>query len=171
MLGQNNPRRCVVLLYVGASSNREQCHLLSSWPAFSHFLCYPQANWAFLVQIPRWLGSCTFQDPLGLSNELSCEAGSFCHQRNPCRFLQPEVLRLSFPMLEPWVAWSVSLPSCSSWFICMQMWDHPLCWLLPTPVLQQLPCCESSPPQLPVSTTPASLGKYFFFNSLVARLP
>ena len=47
-------------------------------------------------------------------------------------------LRLYFPTLELWVAWSVSLPSCSSQFVCTRMWDHPLC--------QLLPCLTSSPP-------------------------
>ena len=32
-------------------------------------------------------------------------------------------LRLYFLTLEPWVVWSDSLPSCSSWFICMPKWD------------------------------------------------
>ena len=55
-------------------------------------------------------------------------------------------LRLYFQALEPWVARSVSLPSCSFRFICTWMWDCPVhnpppCW-----VLQLLPCCESSPP-------------------------
>ena len=26
-----------------------------TWLAFNHFLCYPQANWALLVLIPRWV--------------------------------------------------------------------------------------------------------------------
>ena len=68
---------------------------------------YPQANWAHLVLIPKWVCSCTFWDPVGLSNKLSCEAGSFSCCCNPQRFLQPEVLRLYFPMLEPCVAWFV----------------------------------------------------------------
>ena len=58
-----------------------------------------------------------------VSNELSCEAGSFFCHHNPHRFFQSGVLRLYFPMLEPWVVWSVSLPSCFSQFIWMQMWD------------------------------------------------
>ena len=32
----------------------------------------------------------------------------------PTDFLLPEVLGLYFPTLEPWVVWSVLLPSCSS---------------------------------------------------------
>ena len=72
-------------------------------------------------------------------------------------------LRLYFPALELWVARSVSLPSCSSWFICTQMLD---CWVHQTPphtLLQLLPCRESSPPLLQVwmnvfSVTPWLLG-------------
>ena len=95
--GQGNPLVCVVVLSVGEGSEREQCCLPGSWPAFSHFPCYPQANWALLVLIPKWVGLCMFQDPVGLSNELSCETGSFSCHRNPHRFLPLEVLRLYFP--------------------------------------------------------------------------
>ena len=49
------------------------------------------------------------------SNKHSCEAGSFSCHHNLHRCFQSEVLRLYFPTLEPWVAWSVSLPSCCSW--------------------------------------------------------
>ena len=69
-----------------------------------------------------------------LSNKLSYEAGSFYCHLNPHRIFHSEVLRLYFPMLEPWVAWSVSLPSCSSHFICTHMWDHLVCQLLPRPL-------------------------------------
>ena len=78
--------------------------------AFSHFSSYPQANWALLVLVPRWVGLCMFLDPVGLSNKLSCEAGSFSCCCNHHRFLQSEVVRLSFLVLEPWVVWSVLLP-------------------------------------------------------------
>ena len=55
-------------------------------------------------------------------------------------------LRLYFLMLEPWVAWSVSLLSCSSQFICMQILDRPL---------HQLPPClvQYLPPYLPLSSS------------------
>ena len=39
-----------------------------------------------------------FQDPVGLSNKLSCEAGSFSSHCNSHRFLQPQVLRHYFPV-------------------------------------------------------------------------
>ena len=100
---------------------------------------------------------------MGLSNELFCEAEHFSHCLNCHRFFQSEVLRLYFPMLEPWVAWSVLLLSCSSWFIHTQMWDHLLC--------QLPPCRGSSLLWLPVSSSPTSLDEYFFINSLVVGLP
>ena len=70
---QGNPHCCIV----GEGSEREQCNLLSSPPAFSHFPHYPQINWALPVLIPGWVGLCTFYNPVGLSKKLSCEAGSF----------------------------------------------------------------------------------------------
>ena len=69
----------------------------------------------------------------------------------------------AFPVLEPWAVRSLSLPSCSFQFICLQKSDDL--------VLQLLPCCASSPPQLPVSAPPTSLNECFSFNSLVVRLP
>ena len=90
---------------------------------------------------------------------MNCEAGSFFNCYNAHRFLQPEVLRLSFPVLEPWVAWSVSLPSCSSWFTCTQVWD---------PQYASLPHILSS--WLSISAPPTSLDECFFFNSFVVRL-
>ena len=99
---------------------------------------------------------------MGLSNELSCEAGSFSYCSNPQSFLQSEILRLHFSALEPWVAWSVSLPICSSLFICTQMWDLPVC---------QTPPCHKSSTQLLVSATVTGLDESFFFNSLVVELP
>ena len=85
-----------------------------------------------------WVGGLVYNlGPCGSSNKLSCGAGSFSH----CQLNSPQVyseVRLYFPMLEPWVAQSVSLPSCSSQFICMQMWDR---------LVRQLQHCrESSPP-------------------------
>ena len=109
---------------------------------------------------------------MGLSNELSCEAGSFSHWHNPHRFLQLEVLRLYLLTLESWVAWSVLLPHCSSQFIHMQMWNCLLHQLPPCPVGQRClahpgppatTCLEFSPPQLPVSAPPTGLHECFFF--------
>ena len=100
---------------------------------------------------------------MGLTSKLSYEAGHFSHHRKRHRFLKSEVLRLSFPSLEPSVAWSFLFPSSSSQFISTEMWD--------CQVLQLLPCYELSPPHLPVSVPPTSPDECFFFNSLVVGLP
>ena len=64
--GRGNPHGCVVTLYVGKWSEREQWHLLCSLPAFSHFIHYPQAKWSLLVLISVWVCLCMFWDPVGL---------------------------------------------------------------------------------------------------------
>ena len=58
--GQGNPLCCIVEVYVGEGSKKEQCHLLGSQPAFSYFPHYPQANLALLVLILGCVGLCTF---------------------------------------------------------------------------------------------------------------
>ena len=56
-------------------------------------------------------------------------------------------------MLVPLVVRSLSLPS-SSWFICTQMWNHPLCQ--PLPCLSPLhPSCLSPPLLLVWMTAPS----------------
>ena len=87
-------------------------------------------------------------------------------------FFQSEVLRVYFPALEPWVAWSVSFPSCSSWFIHSKCGTtHAANYLLacPAPPAAALPRVLSVPAA--ISASPTSLNECFFFNSLVVRLP
>ena len=94
---------------------------------------------------------------MGLPSELSCEAGSFSHHCNAHRILWPEVFRLYFPTLEPWVVQSVLLPSCSSWLICTRMW-----------VCSHLVTCPCHPSFLSLPLLPVWMN---FFNSLVVGLP
>ena len=113
----------------------------------------------------------TMQDSVGLSNELSCEARSFSRCCSSHRFLQPEVLKLYFSVLEPWVVLSIAsqlfllayppvntgLPGSpatdsGSLFSLLAIGPLPTPWLLD-------------------STPPTSLGECFFFNSLVVGLP
>ena len=104
---------------------------------------------------------------MGLSNELSCEAGSLSCHLNPHGCFQSEALRLYFPMLDPWVAWSISLPGCSSWFICTRMWTCPVC-SLPSHLVHQLPiCCESS---LPSCLSPPLILVWMHVSSLTPWL-
>ena len=87
----------------------------------------------------------------------------------PHRILQAEILKLSFPALELWVAWSALLPSCPSWFIGMEMWDRQLPSCLPSPSGGALPCV--------LSALSAHLchsyqsDECLFFNSLVVGFP
>ena len=131
---------------------------------------------------------------MGLSSKLSCEARCFSSHHNPHKVLQPEILRLYLPLLEPWVVWSILLPSCSSHFIRKQMWDH---WVYQPPPCQPRssshnlatsPLCPSylSLPLLPVwmnvsSLTPCLLnfhtiwfsgssGYFLFLNLLFSFL-
>ena len=95
--GRGYPQHYAVTLHVGQRSQREHWCLLSSLVAFSHFPRYPQAKWALLVLIPVWVGLCTFWDPMGLSNELSCDAGSFFR----CRLKTQGVFNQWFEALFP----------------------------------------------------------------------
>ena len=52
-------------------------------------------------------------------------------------------------MLDPWVAWSIWLPSCFSLFICTQMWDCLVCQLPPHPVSEQPHCTSWSSSSCP----------------------
>ena len=107
-----------------------------------------------------------------LAQLLTCfhETGSFSCYHNPTGFYSQRFWDFILPTLEPWVAQSVSLPSCSSQFICTRMWDPPLCQLPLRPV-HEPPCLKLSPPWLPVSSPPTILDECFCFNSLVVGLP
>ena len=124
----------------------------------SRFVTSPlPTNWAFLVRIPGWVGLHVFQNPVGPCNRFFCETRSFsrccyCH-----RFLQPEVLRLSFPVLELYLTPQLFL----------LVFLHANVRLLSLPVATLLyilcPSCPS-PPLLPVWMNVSS------FNSLVVGL-
>ena len=88
---------------------------------FSHFSCYPQANWAILVLIPLVDGFVYILGPCG-----SLQWTLLWGFSTPTGFFSQRFLKLYYPVLESWVAWSVLLPSCCSWFVRTQMWDRPL---------------------------------------------
>ena len=108
---------------------------------------------------------------MGLSNKLSCEAGSFSHRYNPLMFLQPAVLGFLFPCWNPGLlglSHSPFVPPGLSSWKCGTAWSSSH---RPAQVLQLPPCRKSSLPQLPISAPPTGLDECFFFNSLVFRLP
>ena len=101
---------------------------------------------------------------MGLSNRLSCEAGSFSCHLNPHRCFQSEVLRLHFPALGPWVAClsrSPVVPPCLSAQDCGTA----------TPPAATLPrvlsTWQPSPPFLPVQVNVSSLSPWLLdFHSV-----
>ena len=136
---------------------------------------------------------------MGLSNDLSCEAGSLsCCRPNPHWCFQSEVCL---------GCGSASLPAVCLVYLCanvgprgatcrsacpvlhhsesgplglsVRMWGHRVCqWSDCLRCLSHtLPVSvppgprESSPPQLPVFAPPTSLDECFFFNFLVVGLP
>ena len=111
---------------------------------------------------------------MGVSKEHSCEAGSFFCCRNSHRFLQSEVLRLSFPHAGT-LCYSIYLAY--SQFIHKRIWEHPV----HQPPPRHHPLCPGglSLPLLPVlmniSSTPwlsdfhtiqfsGSCGCFLFLN-------
>ena len=119
---------------------------------------------------------------MGLSSELSCEAGGFSHcHLNPYSCFQSG-LRLYLPSLKLWVAQSVSLPSCSTRFTCTQMWDrpdrNPLVCLAMSPLClasylhpsYQMHVCSLTPWSLDFHTVQFSVssGCFLFLNLLLS---
>ena len=155
------PGHCVVALYVGEGSEREQCHLFSSWLAFSHFLCYPQARWG-LSGADSWVvGFVYVLDAVGLYNEPSCEAGSFFRRLNRHRFFQ------SFCGFIP-PRWSPGLHSLSRSLLAPpSLFTHKCGTDHPTSCLLAHPSCPSLP-LLPVWMNVSSLTPWLSdFHSLI----
>ena len=72
-------------------------------------------------------------------------------------------------MLEPWVVWSILLPSYSSQFICTQMWDHLLHQLLPLQP-QSSSCRLAASPLHPCCLSPHLLLVWMNVSSLTPWL-
>ena len=150
---------------MGEESVREQWHLLHSLPDFSHSLCYPQSNWALLVLLPRWVGLCVFWAPVGLSEELSCEAGSF----SCCCLNLQEVFNQWFEALFPHAGTLGCAVYCQ--VPCQLQLCPPrstICHLAGS-TSRRLVVSPLRPPR-PISAPPTSLDECFFFISWVVGL-
>ena len=150
--GRGDPHHCAVTLCVGEGSERQQWHLLPSLPVFSHFLLYPQANWAPLVLTPGgwacahsrplWVSPTTSPVRLGVSPAAAPPPTGVFSQRFEVLFLHTGALgcvvclvpQLFLPVYLHVNVGPPALPAAA----------------LPTPVLQPPPHQESSPPLLPV---------------------
>ena len=144
------------MLYVGRGQRGNNA-LLGSQPTFRHF----PGHWfvPFQVLIPRWVGL----DPIGLSNQLSCEAGSFSHHCDTHRFFSVRVFEALFPH-----AGTLGCTFCLAPHLFLLVY-------LPTNVgppglpAAALSCVLST--LLPISTPPTGLDECFLFDSLVVGLP
>ena len=142
-----------------------------------------------------WVGLCTFLDPMGLSNELSCESGSFsCCCLNPQRVFKqrfealfPRTGALGLHSLFHYllVPPGLSAHECgtagstshqlvgstnrSSLASCSLAHPAPHSAAWQGPPAMVLPRVLSS--KLRISAPPTSLDECVFFNSLVVRLP
>ena len=160
--GWDNPGHCVVVLYVREGLQREQCSLLDSSQLL---LLLPTSKFG----------------PSGADSQV----GGFVYVLGPCRSFQQtllwgcESLRLpqspqiftvrGFEALFPH-ARTLGYVACLASHLFLPVYPHanvgppsPPAATLPALVLQPLPCCTSSPPQLPDSTPPTSLNECFFF--------
>ena len=157
-------------LFVGEGSEREQSCLLSSGLAFSHFLHYPQANWALLVLIPWWvvcvhsrtLWVCPTSSPARLGVSPTAATG-FSSQRlwgftSLC--WNSELRGLSHSLVVP-----PGLSACK----CGTSQSASCHLAHPCPSATALPWVLST--QLPISTPPTSLDECYFFISLVVGPP
>ena len=108
----------------GLRGNSAACSALcwfSVTPSTTHkqtgpFWCWFLSGWV-----------CVHSRTLWISPTNSCESGSLSHLCNPPHVFTVRGFEALFPLLEPWFAWYVSFPSCSSWFICTWMWNRPVC--------------------------------------------
>ena len=107
--------------------------------------CWFRSGWVCVCSRPLWVSPTTSPVRLGVSPAAA----------QPPRVFSIRGLRLYVPELEPWVAWSASLPTVCLVYLCAnvgplgllaavlpaQSHKPPLSW-----VCQRLPCHESSGP-------------------------
>ena len=83
----------------------------------------PTIKWAPLVLVPEWVGLCILEAPVGLSNDLSCEAGSLscCCSPTPTGFFNQRSEAL-FPHAGALGHVVCFAPRRLSRFICARVW-------------------------------------------------
>ena len=140
--------------------------------------CFP-SGWACARSRPLWVSPTTSPVRLEVSTAAASTPMCVFHQRFEALFLHAgalgcEVCFASPPFLLVYLCANVGPQgplATTLWCLPAAAWPVPFHNLPPRWVHQLLPCCKSSPPQLPVSTPPTGLDECFFFISLVVRLP
>ena len=154
--GWGNPCHCIVVLYVGEGLRGKSAACsalgpLSVTSSVTHKQMRPFWCWVPVGSFVYVLGHCgSFQWTLLWGWE-------FLPPPQPHRFFQLQVLRFYLSELELWVTRSVLFPSCSSWFIHMQMWDCPVCQPLHC-LVHQLPFCLPKSSHWPFAVSPLQPG-------------
>ena len=153
-------------------SESEQYHLPWSLLDFSHFPCFPQANWALWCWFPgEWVCVCSKTLWVSLTNS-SSRRGIFptTATPTPTGFYSPRFwgfISLGWNPGLCGLSHSPVVPSSLFAWKCGNSWSTSPHFICLSPPAAALP----SPFQLPVSTPPTSLGECFFFNSEVVGLP
>ena len=168
-------------------SEREQCRSLSSGrlsvtsptthQQIGPFWCWFPGGWVCVHSRAPWFSPVNSPVRLGVypapETPTDFYSQRFWGSLFPC--WNPGLCNLScFPVIVPGLsAYKCGTAFSSSHCLAVPVLQPPPHWLGPpaATVLQLLPCCASSLPQLPISTPPASLDECFFFNSLVVGLP
>ena len=161
------------MLYVGEGSKREEYPLLHSLPVFSHYLPLPTIKLC-PSGADSWVGEFVYiLEPCGSLQQTLLWGWEFLLLPQPPQVFLVRGFKALFPrngILGCVICLAPQL-FLLAYLIHTQMWDCPFLHPLPHLVHQLLPCCESSPPQLPISAPPTCLDEYFFFHSLVVRFP
>ena len=126
------------------------------------FWCWFPSGWACVRSRTLWVSPRKSPVRLGVSPVASTPTGVFSQM---FWGLFPYTGTLGY------VVWLAS--SYFSWFICTQMWDHPLHQLPPCPPWSSSWCFALSPvhPGCPSPPHPPGVDECFFFISLLVRFP
>ena len=128
-------------------------------------------RWACAHSRPLWISPTNSPVRLGVSPAAPSTLMGVFNQRFEALFLCAGALGcvVSFtppPFLPVYLCTNVGPRGLLAVTLPAPFHNLPPCW-----VRQQLPCHESSPPQLPISTPPTTLDECFFFISLVVGFP
>ena len=143
-----NPLRCVVALYVGVWSEREQCRLLGSHPTFKRVAASPAATtptgfysqmfWGFILPTLKHWVTCLSHYPVVPPGSSTHECGttrsaSHCLAVHPfladCPSLPLLPVRMNVSSLTPWLSDKLTIPFSGSYSCCFCLF---LNWLFPT---------------------------------------
>ena len=150
----------------GSNGIRSSLHRISVFHSATHnqtgpLWCWFPSGWACARPRPLWVSPTTSPVRLGVS---AAAAPALT------RAFSIRGLRLYFPALEPWVAWSALLPAVCLVSLCANVGPQGLLVVgLParTPPVS-VPVLPWATPRLPISAPPTCLDEGLFFISLVS---